>query len=408
MATAQDATRRHAIAAYRVIGEPPEPDLEGLVQLAAAICGVSSAVINIIDDRHQHQIAAVGIEPSTCSREDSMCAVVFRQPGHVIVPDARVDARFASNPFVTGDIARIRFYASSPLVTPSGIPIGTLCVFDEEVRELSARDSAALVILARQVVDVLELRRMTRALRASNDQLQNFASQVSHDLRNPLTAVLGFIELAAGSPELADAPRAAYALGRAESAAARMETMIGELLDFARTGADPRRTLVDLEAVLRTVVEDLDATLRTTPTRLTIDAAVQVRADETLLIVLLQNLVFNAIKFSAAGGRAPVVHVSAVDISGGWRITVDDNGPGVAVAERESVFELFERGGATEVDGAGIGLSTCRRIVEAHGGLIGIDDSPFGGASIWVVLPDPAWASSPSAAPTPDDLPVSA
>jgi len=97
-----------------------------------------------------------------------------------------------------------------------------------------------------------------------------------------------------------------------------------------------------------------------------------------------------------------------VDIPGGWRITVDDNGPGVAVAERESVFELFERGGATEVDGAGIGLSTCRRIVEAHGGLIGIDDSPFGGASIWVVLPDPAWASSPSAAPTPDDLPVSA
>ena len=72
-----DITRREAIAEYRVVGQPPEPDLEGLVQLAATICGVSTAVINIIDDRSQHQIAAVGFEPSVCAREDSMCACLL-------------------------------------------------------------------------------------------------------------------------------------------------------------------------------------------------------------------------------------------------------------------------------------------------------------------------------------------
>ena len=188
--------RREAIAEYRVVGQPPEPDLEGLVQLAATICGVSTAVINIIDDRSQHQIAAVGFEPSVCAREDSMCAVVFRHPGHVVVPDAREDERFRDNPFVTGEIADVRFYASSPLITPAGVPIGTLCVFDERVGDLAEQDSQALALLARQVIDVLELRRITRELGRSNEQLAHFAGQVSHDLRTPLTALGIFIFLA--------------------------------------------------------------------------------------------------------------------------------------------------------------------------------------------------------------------
>lgn len=395
MTTAQDVTRRHAIAEYRVIGEPPEPDLEGLVRLAANVCGVSTAVINIIDDRLQHQIAAVGFTPSMCSREDSMCAVVFQKPGHVVVPDARQDERFADNPFVTGAIAQVRFYASSPLITPAGIPIGTLCVFDEETGDLSPEDSAALAILAHQVVDVLELRRMTRALQASNDQLESFAAQVSHDLRNPLAAVSGFIELAAESPELADAPRAARALERAESAATRMEKMIGEILEYARSGGiQPRRDAVRLEDVLRSVSEDLDAALRHAGARVVIDAPIEVTGDPTLLGVLLQNLIGNAVKFSAASGVAPMVQVSAAPLASGWRITVDDNGPGIPRERRESVFDLLERGDADDVPGWGIGLATCRRIVEAHGGLIGIEDSALGGTCVWLVLPGAADSSS--------------
>jgi signal transduction histidine kinase len=395
MTAAQDVSRRQAIAGYRVIGAPSEPDLEGLVRLAALICGVSTAVVNIIDDRFQHQIAAVGFTPAMCSREDSMCAVVFQDPGHIVLSDARSDERFAGNPFVTGAIASVRFYASSPLVTPTGIPIGTLCVFDEEPGELSLERSAALAALAHQVVDVLELRRMTHALRASNEQLENFAGQVSHDLRNPLAAVSGFIELAADSPELANAPRAARALARADSAAARMETMIAELLEYARSGGRrPQRQPVDLVRVIESVLEDLDAALRQTGARVLVDASVKVIGDATLLTALLQNLIANALKFAAASGVVPHVVITAEALSSGWRICVDDNGPGVAPDDREVVFDLMERGDAQDVPGWGIGLSTCRRIVDAHGGLIGIDESSLGGASFWVVLP-PAEASVP-------------
>lgn len=393
MVSQLDITRREAIEAYHVIGEAPAPDLQGIVRLAATVCGVATAVINIIDDRSQHQIAAVGIEPAVCSREDSMCAAVIARPGRVVVPDARLDERFAQNPFVTGEIAHVRFYASSPLVTPSGVAIGTLCVFDESVGDLDESKREALDLLAHQIVDLLELRRISRALSASNDQLSRFAGQISHDLRNPLTALTGFLELAIDSPDMVNAPDAARVLARAESAAERMDDMISDILAYARAGgASPQRTRVDLAAVMDAVVDDLNAQISASGADVRADVDIEPVGDPTLLRAVLQNVVANALKFTAAAGRAPRVTVDAHAVGGGWRITVDDNGPGVPEADRERVFRLMERGDS-DADGLGIGLSTCRRVVEAHGGRIGIDESPDGGTRVWIVLPDPSAAA---------------
>jgi signal transduction histidine kinase len=391
VSTAHDVTRRAAIAQYRLVGEPTEPDLQGLVELAATVCGVPTAVINIIDDRMQHQVAAVGIQAASCSREDSMCAAVIHDPRRVVVPDARLDPRFADNAFVTGEVALTRFYASSPLITPDGVAIGTLCVFDSEVGDLSDASSRALDLLAHQVIDVLELRRVERDLRESNAQLENFAVQVSHDLRNPLTALTGFLELAADSPEMVDAPRASRSLERAEAAAQRMTSMIADLLDFARMGGTrPHLTEVDMADTVDAVLEDLDGTIVRTGATVTVDAETFVRGDDTLLRVLLQNLIANAVKFTVAAGRVPTVIVTVETLADGWRVSVDDNGEPVAPDLRERVFEPMQRGHGAEVQGLGIGLSTCRRIVDAHHGSIGLDVSPQGGTRAWFVLPGAA------------------
>lgn len=395
MISALDITRREAIAAYKVVGEPPSPDLQGVVRLAATVCDVDIAVINIIDDRSQHQIAAVGFEPAVCSREDSMCAAVIQTPGRVVVSDARLDERFAQNPFVTGEVANVRLYASSPLVTPAGIVIGTLCIFDDSVGDLDDDKRDALDLLAHQVVDLLELRRISRELGESNDQLSRFAGQVSHDLRNPLTALTGFIELAVDSPDIVNAPAAAQALSRAESAAVRMDDMISDLLAYARVGgASPQRARVDLGAVTASVLEDLHSEIEASAAHIVRDVEIEPIGDPTLLRAVLQNLVANAVKFTVAAGRTPQIEIRAHAVHEGWRVTVDDNGPGVPVDDRERVFALMERG-ASEADGLGIGLSTCRRVVELHGGRIGIDDSPLGGARVWMLLPQRT--SSPGA-----------
>ncbi|MFS0793304.1 sensor histidine kinase [Microbacterium sp. 1P10AE] len=388
MSTAHEVTRREAIDQYRIVGALPEPDLQGLVELAATVCGVTTAVINIIDDRAQHQVAAVGVQAASCSIEDSMCAAVLVDPRRVVVPDAREDPRFRDNAFVTGAIAAVRFYASSPLITPSGVAIGTLCVFDEEVGELSDASARALDLLAHQVIDVLELRRLSRDLAESNSQLEQFATQVSHDLRNPLTALSGFLELAADSPEMVGAPRAARSLARAESAAARMTSMVTDLLDFARMGgARPHFTQVDVGEVVDEVLEDLDGAVVGVGAEVVVDASVLIRADDTLLRVLLQNLIANAVKFTSAAGRTPHVFVTVQAMPDGWRILVDDNGEAVDPMLRDRMFEPMQRGHDAEVQGLGIGLATCRRIAQAHGGHIGLDRSPAGGTRAWVVLP---------------------
>lgn len=388
MSTAQDVTRREAIAQYRVVGEPTGPDLQGLVELAATVCRVPTAVINIIDDRMQHQIAAVGVQAASCAREDSMCAVVISDPRRVVVADARLDVRFATNAFVTGEIALTRFYASSPLITPAGVSIGTLCVFDTEVGELSDAAAHGLDLLAGQVIDVLELRRVQRDLLQSNALLEDFATQVSHDLRNPLTALAGFLELAADSPEMGQAPRAAQSLARAEAAASRMTTMVSDLLDFARIGGTrPHLTDVDIADTVDAVLEDLDGVVVRAGARVSVHASTFVRGDDTLLRVLLQNLIANAVKFTVAAERVPVIRVSVETLPDGWRVSVDDNGDAVAPELRERLFEPMQRGHGSEVQGIGIGLATCRRIVDAHGGSIGLDASPTGGTRAWFVLP---------------------
>ena len=108
-----------------------------------------------------------------------------------------------------------------------------------------------------------------------------------------------------------------------------------------------------------------------------------VRGDSVQLRTVLQNLVANAVKFS---GRGAQVRVSAEEQANGWWIGVADRGPGIPEQDRERAFEPMVRLDRTR-PGSGIGLATCRRIVQAHGGRMGIDDNPGGGAVVWFELP---------------------
>lgn len=391
MKTGQDITRVEAIADYRIVDAPPEQSLASLARLAATLCAVPTAVVNIIDDHWQHQVAAFGCEAAICEREDSMCAVVLQDARHVLVVDAQQDVRFAANPFVSGELGNIRFYASSPLITPAGVNIGTLCVFAEQTGTLSAEQSAALDLLAHQAVEVLELRRLTHELERSNDQLAHFAGQVSHDLRNPLTALIGQIDLAVDGLDDGDTTRATRALGSAESAATRMDGMITDLLAYARVGgAHAQHAEISLRDVVSSALDDLRPVITTTGAAVAVDVPEHediAFGDATLLSVLMQNLIANAVKFAASTGERPYVEVAATPAEVGWVLTVDDNGPGIPVDQRERVFGVMERGDVRDVPGLGLGLATCRQITQAHGGRISIEESPLGGARVRVSLP---------------------
>lgn len=216
---------------------------------------------------------------------------------------------------------------------------------------------------------------------AADQRLADFAGQVSHDLKNPLAAVRMSLELARDEHADTADPELLELLERALRSTQRMDAMIGGLVSFARAGETPTPAAVDLTATLGHILENLDEA--TVPGQVVGTTLPVVQGDAVQLRLLLHHLVANAVTFSPED--APVA-VSGEERDRSWRVAVADRGSGIAPDDRARIFEplirLDQRRG-----GNGIGLATCRLIVEAHGGRIGVEDNPGGGAVVWFELP---------------------
>ncbi|NIZ89417.1 SpoIIE family protein phosphatase [Kineococcus rubinsiae] len=158
----QEAARLAALRDYVDVEATPPPELQAVVRLAARATGLSTAVVNIIDESLQRQLATEGCERADCAREDSMCSTSIWVGGVVHVPDARRDVRFAANPWVDGRLGGIRTYAAAPLLTPGGQVLGTLCVFDSDLRTVTAAQRDELADLATLVVALFDRERRGR------------------------------------------------------------------------------------------------------------------------------------------------------------------------------------------------------------------------------------------------------
>ncbi|RYB95481.1 GAF domain-containing sensor histidine kinase [Nocardioides oleivorans] len=384
-----DAGRRRerALAAYDVIDGPHRRELDSLVELAAQVAGVPFAAVNLLDSHSQHQVATAGFEGEDSSVDHSMCRLVVESGKPIMLENAGEDVRFAENPWTTGEIAEVKYYGSHPLTTPGGITIGTLCVFDDQTHEVTPEAARGLSQLADRVVDVLELELASRRLgelndrlATSNDRLAHFAGQVSHDLKNPLTAVslsLESLELEVTDPFQVDT------VARARRGVDRMNGLINNLLEFAQQGEAPGADVVDLDMELSAALDDLAG--RVSRDRVKVGPLPLAQGDGSQLRSVLMNLLDNAVKFTL-DGEEPEVEVDSHPVDAGNRIEVRDRGRGIPAEKEERVFAPLARLDKS-VEGSGIGLATCRRIVEAHGGSMGVEARDGGGTTFWFLLP---------------------
>ncbi len=235
-----------------------------------------------------------------------------------------------------------------------------------------------------------ELRVLSDSFNLMLDRLEDafarqrgFVSDASHELRSPLTAIRGQIEVLARDPE----PDAAD-VRRVEAATlaelARVERLVDELLALARLdeGAGAARRELDAAAFLREAV--LAAPGEAAVGAL---AAGRIEGDPEMIGRVIRNLVENARRHA---GPAGTVRVSSTAVDGRLRVDVDDDGPGIPPAERQRVFDRFHRSEAARArasGGAGLGLAIAREIVVAHGGSIRAEGSPLGGARVSFELP---------------------
>lgn len=259
------------------------------------------------------------------------------------------------------------------------------------------REQAAAVEEARRAAhnSLIELQKaevareqQARELERSNRDLQQFAVLVSHDLQEPLRMVSTHLSIIQAR-YLDQIPVAARSsLQRAFSGAQRMARLIRSLLGYAQVGVTKRELIpVAMDAVVQEALANLQTRVTETNARIEVSSMPTVRGDSILLIQLVQNLVGNALKYIRTGS-IPHIRINADgQVDGPWIISVTDNGIGIEEKDRKRIFEAFQRVHSnSEYEGTGIGLATCRRIVEMHNGSLGVTSTVGVGSTFTFTL----------------------
>ncbi|MCC7300225.1 MAG: PAS domain S-box protein [Verrucomicrobia bacterium] len=224
-------------------------------------------------------------------------------------------------------------------------------------------------------------------LRVSNRDLEQFAYIASHDLQEPLRMVANYMQLLERRYSAKLDQDARDFIGYAVDGAVRMQQLIDSLLEYSRLQSRKKPfEPVDLNMVLERVVRDLEGRILETGTKVTADPLPQVVGDAVQLGQVLQNFISNALKFR--GEAPPEIHIAAEELSNHWKVTVRDNGIGIAPEHQERIFKIFQRlHSRAEYPGTGIGLAICRRIIERHGGETGVESESRKGSVFWFTLP---------------------
>jgi signal transduction histidine kinase len=266
-------------------------------------------------------------------------------------------------------------------------PQGLVISVDAQPLDPSAGQRGAVAVFH----DITEIRRY------END-LAVFAGVVAHDLKGPLTAMRGHCEAAGDALEDGNDPRPSMA--RILRAVDRMGAMIDTLLAYTTARDAPLvRVAVPLDALVDDVVQDRSLG------DLWVGPLPVVHADPAMLRHVLDNLIGNAVKYVRPGASARVGITATPAGPGRTRIEVADRGIGIPDAEKPAVFERFHRAhAAAGYAGTGLGLAICKRIVERHGGEIGVDDNPGGGTRFHFTLPLAEFEMTGKAAKDDDEL----
>jgi light-regulated signal transduction histidine kinase (bacteriophytochrome) len=230
-----------------------------------------------------------------------------------------------------------------------------------------------------------ELAENQKHLERSNEDLQRFAYTVSHDLQDPLRILKMYTQLLQRKiNNSADLEEVATQI---ITASERMTKLISAVLNYSRlTDTDDRRVVVDMNAVLLFAKMQLQESIDATGATITHDPLPKIIANDDRMLQVLQNLIGNAIKYR--GKEPPKIHVSAQNRDDEWIFSVRDNGIGFDMKYAERIFGVFQRlHSHAAIPGTGIGLATCKRIIDAHEGRIWAESVPGEGSTFSFALP---------------------
>jgi PAS domain S-box-containing protein len=263
--------------------------------------------------------------------------------------------------------------SAAPIRNAQGETIGVVLVFRDVAKR---RESEA------------QLRRLNRDLRRTNQDLQQFSYAASHDLKEPLRTVSNYLQLirARYSGKVLD-EQAGQLFDVAVAGAQRMHALVEALLEYSRAGEVGDSTLVPVavEKVVGDAIANLQSSITETNASVTLGPLPVVTANPLHLTQVFENLIGNALKYRSE--QPPRICVSAEEGAHEWVFSVEDNGIGIQPEYQAQIFGIFKRLHGAEYPGTGIGLATCKKIVDRHGGNIWVASQPGKGSRFSFTLP---------------------
>ena len=394
-----ELARLAALKRYNILDTLPEHAFDDATKLVSYICGVPIAHISFIDESRQWFKSEIGIGVPEVPREISFCRYTILESDMVEIPDTHLNERFKDDPNVTGGF-KVRFYAGVPLTTPDGYNIGTICAIDHVSKELNENQRNAISIVAKHVINQLELRTKNIELDAQKKIAEravlakdSFLANMSHEIRTPLNAIIGFTDLLAQTK--LDTVQQDY-IGSVQVAGENLLLIVNDILDLSKIESgnlviegqpfNLKKTLKHIYKLLKVKVpKDIEFNLF-----LDADMPDNVIGDQGRLNQILVNLTGNALKFTEEG--EVTVSVKLVDETEdhyALRFSVKDTGIGIPEDKLATIFERFkqaEESTTRRFGGTGLGLNIVKQLVELHGSEIQVKSKPNRGSEFFFVF----------------------
>lgn len=373
--------RLKALKEYSILDTLPEEEYDDITKLASRICETSISTISLIDEKRQWFKSKIGLSATETNRNDSFCAHAIIEPDKIFtVKDSRLDSRFSDNPLVVGE-PHVIFYTGVPLVSPEGLPLGTLCVIDDQPKELNEEQLVALQALSNQVVSLFELRKskmllekFSKDLETRNIELEKFAHVAAHDIKSPLNNISSLTEILISQYSENLNEEAKMLMSMLDTSSVALRNLVDGILEHSKSDSIlvETRSIFELRRLVEETIKLLD-NKKEYQFLLSFDNQT-IFTNRIALQQILINLIANGIKYNEK--KEVAIEIGFKDAENFYEFYVGDNGPGIREENQQKIFAIFEvlanedRFGNK---GNGIGLSTVKKLVEGLGGEITVD-----------------------------------
>ena len=375
-----EAKRLKNLETYSILDTLPDADCDAITKIAAGICNTPISLVSIIDKNRQWFKSNHGLKAKETPRDFSFCAHSILNPSKLfIINDATKDKRFFDNPLTIND-PNVIFYAGAPLNSSEGYPLGTLCVIDNKPNVLSKNQKESLKLLAKQVVNLFELRKKNRELSNANEeilrlneQLTEFSYRLSHDIKTPISGIKYLSEILQEDYAGLLDDKGKNWLNLISSRSAYLYSLVEGMLNFTKViNTEIVFEVFNFEELLERVKCSFnwDKTYEISYS----NCDINMMQSRIAFIQIFQNLLSNSIKFIAES--KPIISISVEVKSKFYNITYTDNSAGIDEKYHRKVFELFET--LNEKKGTGIGLPSISFIIKRLGGSIDLKKTKNG------------------------------